>query len=129
MMTSRVFVVQEPLKMGTDGVPVPRINYGTLHPFGTLKFPFTWGEINDRMLLADTRSYVERARDAMRNFNDRDYLVPMGHPGLIAIATLVAAEENDGRIALLDWSREARAYRVVQIDLNHDPVPVPYRHP
>jgi hypothetical protein len=119
--TPRVFVVQEPLKMGPGGVAVPRINYGTLQPFGYLKFLFTWGEITDRTPLDDTTTYLWRARAQLADFRDTDYLVPMGHPGLIAIATLAAAEANDGRIKILDWSRERSAYRVVQIDLNRDP--------
>ena len=113
-----VYVVQEPLKMGPMGIAVPRINYATLQPFGYLKFLFTWGEINDRMEMLDTSAYRERARDALASFSDADYLVPMGHPGLIALATLAAAEANNRHIKLLDWSREAREYHVVQIDLD-----------
>jgi len=119
-MTARVFVVQEPLKM-ENGVAVPRINYGTLTPFGHLKFLFTWGEINDRMPLLDTSSYLARCRDQLTDFNDADFLVPMGHPGLIALATLAAAEANEGRIKLLDWSRVHGSYRVVGIDLDKEP--------
>jgi len=115
---SRVYVVQEPLKMSPTGVAVPRINYATLTPFGEVRFCFTWGEITDRTLLDDTASYLERARLALATFGDGDYLVPLGHPGLIALCTLAAAEANEGRIALLDWSRVNRAYRVVQIDLD-----------
>ena len=115
---SRVFCVQEPLKMGPNNVPVPRVNYGTLTPYGHLKFLFAWGEITDRTPMQDTRAYMERARDQLHDFSDADYLVPVGHPGLIAIATLAAAEANDGKVQLLDWSRVLRAYRVVQIDMD-----------
>lgn len=120
MPSPRVFIIQEPLKM-VDGVAVPRINYGTLMPFGEVKFLYSWGEITDRMPLDNMTGYLARTRTALADFTDADYLAPMGHPGLIAIATLAAAEANDGRIKLLDWSRESRDYRVVHIDLDHEP--------
>lgn len=112
-----VYVVQEPLRIGEGGVPVPRINYGTLTPYGTVKFLFSWGEITDdtRLDFEAMRAYMARAREALKDFSDDDYLVPMGHPALIAIATLAAADVN-GRLNILDWSRERRAYRVVQLD-------------
>jgi hypothetical protein len=33
------------------------------------------------------------------------------------MAVLVASEVNQGRVKLLDWIRDERRYRVVQIDL------------
>jgi hypothetical protein len=115
---SIVYIVQEPLRRDPEsGVLVPRINYGTITPFGTPRFIFSWGEITDNMELDDLtmQRFIDRARDALRDFSDDDYLVPMGHPALIAAATVAAADRNE-RIRMLDWSRERRGYRVASMD-------------
>ena len=116
---STVYVIQEPLRKDESGALVPRINYGTLTPFGTVRFVFSWGEIRDDMPLGvkDMASYMARARDAMVDYTEADYIVPMGHPALIAAVTLAAAERSP-IVNLLDWSRERRAYRVVSMDVD-----------
>lgn len=113
---SRVFLVQEPLRM-EDGVPTPRINYRTLQPFGELRFLFTWGEIQDEDSLNDTAALLIKLRNSLHDFNDADYLVPIGNPALIAMAAMVAADLNDGRVVMLDWMRLPKQYRTVNIDL------------
>lgn len=113
----RVFLVQEPLHI-KDGVPVPRIGYHTLRPYGEVRFLFSWGELTDRTDLSDTHALLTEARRQLADFSDADYLVPMGNPVLIALATLAAAEANEGRVKMLDWLREERRYRVGAIDLD-----------
>lgn len=113
----RCYIVQEPLHM-VDGVPVPRIGYHTITPYGTIKFLFTWSELRHDDALEETWPFLVRLHELLRNFNDNDYIVPLGNPTLVAMAVLVAAEVNDGRVKMLDWIRDERRYRVVQIDLN-----------
>lgn len=113
---SRAFIVQEPLHM-VNGAAVPRIGYHTITPYGNIQFLFTWSEIKNDSSFADTERYLVRMYDTMHDFSDSDYLVPLGNPALTAMAVLVASEVNQGRVKLLDWIRDERRYRVVQIDL------------
>jgi len=108
--------VQEPLHM-VNGAAVPRIGYHTITPYGNIQFLFTWSEIKNDSAFSDTERYLVRMHETMRDFSDADYLVPLGNPALCAMAVLVAAEVNQGRVKMLDWIRDERRYRVVQIDL------------
>lgn len=119
-MNSRVFLVQEPLRM-LGGVPVPRINYGTLKPYGDVKFLFQWGEVKDDDAMDNTAPLIWKLRASLHDFNDFDYIVPLGNPALIGMAIAVAAECNDGRVQILDWMRDAAQYRTVNVDLNCQP--------
>jgi hypothetical protein len=100
-----------------NGAAVPRIGYHTITPYGNIQFLFTWSEIKNDSSFADTERYLVRMYDTMHDFSDSDYLVPLGNPALTAMAVLVASEVNQGRVKLLDWIRDERRYRVVQIDL------------
>jgi hypothetical protein len=67
---------------------------------------------------------LEHLRDKLACFCDQDFLVPVGNPALIGMATLVAADMNEGRVRMLDWIRDGRRYREVTIDMNWEPLPL-----
>lgn len=115
--TRRVWITQEPMQM-INGVPTPRIPYHALTPLGSVHFVFGWGEVRDDtpMDAASTAALMAKARTLLEDFDDNDYLLPMGNPGLIAIATIAASDANEGRIVLLDWLRNQRQYRHVAIE-------------
>ncbi len=115
----RVWITQEPMQM-IGGVPTPRIPYHSLAHMGSVHFVFGWGEVRDDTVMDATHTKVllDKARMLLADFRDDDVLLPMGNPGLIAIATLAASEANDGRVTVLDWLRNARCYRHVMIDEN-----------
>lgn len=117
----RVFVVQEPLKRVGDQT-VPRINYNTLTPYGEIKFLFTWGELRDDDRLENPAALIWKLRASLHNFRDDDYIVCLGNPALIGMAITVAAECNNGFVRILDWIRDDRRYRVVDMDLHCQPV-------
>lgn len=64
---------------------------------------------------------VRRLRQALRNFNDSDYILLMGDPVAIGIACSVAGNANQGRYKLLKWDREQRLYYPLQVNIleNH----------
>lgn len=100
-----------------NGVPTPRIPYHTLTSLGSVHFVFGWGEVRDDTVMdaAHTKQLYDKAHALLEDFSDEDYLLPMGNPGLIAIATIAATDAN-GRVTLLDWLRNPRCYRHVTID-------------
>jgi hypothetical protein len=121
-MTPRVFIVQEPLRRSASGEVVPRIDYRTLAPYGDVKFLFAWGDLRDDESLENPAAFLWRLRTLLRTYTSDDYLVLLGNPALTAMATLIAAEQNNGRVRLLDWIRDERQYRIVDIDIHCQPV-------
>lgn len=112
----RVFVVQEPLKK-VAGVVMPRIDYGTLTPYGDVKFLFQWSEGRDDTVMEETAPIIWKLRAALHDYTAQDYLVPLGNPVLIAMAVAVAADCNDGIVTMLDWIRDESRYRTITFDL------------
>jgi hypothetical protein len=53
----------------------------------------------------------------LKNFNDKDFLLAMGDPVAIAIASMVASDINNGKVNMLKWDRENQCYYNVPIDL------------
>jgi hypothetical protein len=65
---------------------------------------------------------VWHLRSKLHDFGDGDYIVPLGNPAVIGMAIAVAAECNDGFVKILDWIRDESRYRLVEMDLNCQPV-------
>ena len=53
----------------------------------------------------------------LRDFCDDDFLLAMGDPVAIAIASMVAGEFNNGKVNMLKWDRENQCYYNVPIDI------------
>jgi hypothetical protein len=53
----------------------------------------------------------------LREFSDDDFLLAMGDPVAIGIASMVAADVNNGKVNMLKWDRENQCYYNVKIDL------------
>jgi hypothetical protein len=121
---SKVYIVQEPLHV-VAGEVVSRIPLHKLDEFGEKAYIFDWTELKTdgaRDLSEERTAYLyDKARRKLASFGDRDYLVPLGNPGLIAIASIVAAEVNRGFVTLLDWVRREEVYRMFQIDTESQP--------
>jgi hypothetical protein len=120
-MSSRVFVVQEPLRRTPNGV-MPRYDYATITPYGDMVFLFTWGQLKEEDCLAPSAmpTLMRQLRERLADFSDNDYLLPVGNPALCAMAAMVCGDVNEGRVRILDWQRNEREYREVQIDLDAD---------
>ena len=51
----------------------------------------------------------------LHKFGELDYLLLTGHPAAIALAALIAASFNYGRVKVLIWDRRMRRYHTAQI--------------
>jgi len=60
---------------------------------------------------------VTSLKNTLRNFSDDDYLLPIGNPVLIGIATAMAARQNMGRVKILYWDRDLGRYIVLNYQL------------
>ena len=101
----RVFVVQEPVKKTSDGSYIPYMNLTPASAFGAIKFL-----IDPRNQSLSTEPTVEVIKQKLANYNDSDFLVPVGDPVAIGIAMVVAALVNKGAVKVLKWNRETSAY-------------------
>ena len=53
----------------------------------------------------------------LENFSDGDFILCVGNPILIGLATAVAADINEGRVCLLQWNGHKQKYVPVSVDL------------
>jgi hypothetical protein len=61
----------------------------------------------------------DKLKRKLAAFNDEDYLVLIGDPIIIGLATLIAGRANNGRVKALKWDRrDGGHYIPIQLDLN-----------
>jgi len=53
--------------------------------------------------------------EKLKVFTDEDYLLLIGNPALIGMATVVASHYNEGRVKLLQWSGRQGDYAEVSV--------------
>lgn len=61
---------------------------------------------------------VDRIKAALRTFTRNDYLLLIGDPVAIAIASAWAVTKNAGEVKVLKWDRQERRYYELQLDMN-----------
>jgi hypothetical protein len=61
---------------------------------------------------------TRKAKNVLKDFNDKDYLLLIGDPSMIGLCCSVAAENNRGRYNLLKYDRQTHTYLPIQIDLH-----------
>lgn len=106
-----VYAVQQQMRFDqAKGELVPR--------FTSIKKAERWGEIvyllspsahpfNPELVLGDLH-------EKLSGFCDEDHLLLIGNPGLIGMATALAAYYNEGRVKLLQWSGRHNEYTEIQ---------------
>tara|TARA_R100001369_G_scaffold83045_1_gene115044 strand:- start:1606 stop:1908 length:303 start_codon:yes stop_codon:yes gene_type:complete len=81
--------------------------------FGDLKFLIPANE----NIMFETELVTDRISEGLENFSDEDYLLLIGDPIAIGIATHYAASVNFGRIQFLKWDNREYKYYKVEVDL------------
>lgn len=109
---NKVYVAQEAVYRDRDtGMMVPRFDVTPAAVYGDIEF--LTPSKTTALLPGPT---IRTMKNKLRNFSDDDYILPAGDPTIIAMATLVAAMMNHGRVKMLKWDRMAGAYITIQID-------------
>lgn len=107
-----VYIIQETLRRDRESGQLVRIHdltpaavYGELiHLLEPGKSPSVLAAV----------PFVHELKRKLKNYSDNDSLLAVGDPVAIGLATAVAAQINNGRVAVLKWDRETRSYiRVV----------------
>lgn len=111
----KCYIVQEPMRRDSvSGQMVPVMDFRKVLEYGDPEVCLPTGKV--ALSPAPT---VYQLRDKLRNFSDDDYLVAVGDPSAIAIAAVIACENNLGRMKLLKWDKDMRRYILVQIDIHN----------
>ena len=107
-----VFVVQKQMRFDErTGELVPR--FKTLDKagkFGVLEYLLSPSAhpFNPSNIIGDLH-------EKLKVFNDDDYLLLIGNPALIGMATSVAAHYNGGKVRLLQWSGRQGDYAEISV--------------
>ena len=89
-----VYCIQEPPGTAEGN---PRYNVMKALSFGEVKFLFT----ERAQLVYSAGSLIHKLRKKLDKFNDEDFLLLVGDPAIIAVASVVASESNNGKFKLL----------------------------
>lgn len=81
--------------------------------FGNLKFLIPANE----NIMFETELVIDRICEGLENFSNEDYLLLIGDPIAIGIATHYAASNNHGYIQFLKWDNREYKYYKVEVEL------------
>ena len=107
---SRVFVIQEQLRWDDrEEKLVPRFNLEPAKQYGPLVYllPATASPHYPREIIRTLQSKLQHARGD-------EYLLLIGNPCLIGMATAVFAQRTGGVVNMLQWHAREKRYVVVQ---------------
>lgn len=107
----RVFITQRPSVKTAQGW-ADKYDITTAEHFGRLVEILPRGNIPK--LVGPT---IGRLEDALQDFTDRDYLLMLGDPIAISIASVIAARKTGGILRLLKWDRHQGEYSEFLLDL------------
>lgn len=68
-------------------------------------------------ILFASQDVVDILYDKLSDFTDSDFLLLIGDPVAIGMATAVAAKINNGSVNFLKWDRQEKKYYVVKTKL------------
>lgn len=112
-----VYVPQESMRRVGEyqnGTPrfVPAVDLAPAAAYGRLVvlLPNGISSINGGSIMREMRRHL-------LDFCDDDFIVATGEPAALAAAVLLASDYNEGRVQVLRWDKEARAYVVLAFDL------------
>lgn len=110
----RVFVTQIPSrKDATTGMWVPTVNIRPAEKFGAIEVLLPAG--GQFWAAAElTRLIKQRLHDL--DFQETDFLIPMGNPVVMAVAAAVAARRSNGRLNVLVWDKQTSSYVLYELD-------------
>ena len=88
-------------------------NIRSAERFGDLKVVLP----DNKQIVLSSGPLTFKLKHELKDFNDKDYLLLMGDPAIIAVAGAVVSEINGGRFKVLKWDRDEKKYYDIEIDL------------
>ena len=108
---STVHVVQE-IPGTKEGKP--KINILGAAQYGT--FNFLLPELSQ--IIFSPGPLIFKLRKALKDFNEKDYLLLTGDPAIIGVACSIVSDMTNGKYKLLKWDRQERKYYPIEINLH-----------
>ena len=109
-----VYVVQKQMKVDSrTGDMVSRFDLTLAEQYGKIEF----------LLSPRARPYaaggiITELYEKLDTFSDDDFLLLVGNQCLVGFAMSVAADMNDGRVNILQWSGRDQSYVEIKADIN-----------
>ena len=88
-------------------------NIRSAEKFGDLKVVLP----DNKQIVLSSGPLTFKLKHELKDFNDKDYLLLMGDPAIIAVAGAVVSEINGRRFKILKWDRDEKKYYDIEIDL------------
>ena len=88
-------------------------NIRSAEKFGDLKVVLP----DNKQIVLSSGPLTFKLKHELKDFNDKDYLLLMGDPAIIAVAGAVVSDVNGGRFKVLKWDRDEKKYYDIEIDL------------
>ena len=88
-------------------------NIRSAEKFGDLKVVLP----DNKQIVLSSGPLTFKLRHELKDFNDKDYLLLMGDPAIIAVAGAVVSDVNGGKFKVLKWDRDEKKYYDIEIDL------------
>lgn len=110
-----VYAVQIPHKRDQNtGLWHPKIDVKTAEAFGHIVELVQPQHVHAALVTAPT---VNRMKQALKDFSDDDYILPVGDVTLSSMAVAVAAGVNRGKVKMLRWNQNEKRHDVVNFNL------------
>lgn len=111
----KVFVTQVPSRRdAATGMWVPTVNIAPAEQFGEVVMLLPPGS---QFFAAAETTRILKARLHELDYQAGDYLLPLGNPVIMAVASAVAARRSNGCLNVLVWDRQTSSY--VPYELEH----------
>ena len=95
-----------------NGLLVPKFSIDAADEYGEVKVLLPYGNV-----AMAPQPMVVSLRSQLKDFNDEDYILPVGDPAIIGAAIAVAAEFNNGRVKVLKWRGKQHRYTTLKMNL------------
>jgi hypothetical protein len=108
----KVYVIQNHASYDkSTGLMVPRYDLSPAEEFGELEFLLSPVTVPNKPERA-----IAELRKKLCNFSDDDYLLLIGNPCFIGWSCTIAADINDGKVAMLQYNGSRKQYYVVKAE-------------
>ena len=108
---SKVFVVTEPITF-KDGNPVPLFDITPAMEYGEIEIL-----TKHQQTMQFSVPMVRSLREKLKDFNDTDYILPVGDPITIGAVCSIAADMNGGYYKILKWDKRMKKYLSIEINV------------
>jgi hypothetical protein len=108
----KVFITQIPSRR-EDGMWVPTVNISPAEKFGAIEVLLPAGT-QFYAAKETTRLIKQRLHDF--DYQQGDYLLPLGNPVIMAVTAAIAARRSNGCLNVLVWDRHSSQYVPYELD-------------